>query len=44
MPIVARDVHIDVPLSNLVVGFEPTNTIAQDLYQIVNVEKQSNEV
>ena len=42
MPIVARDVHIDVPLSNLVVGFEPTNTIAQDLYPIVNVEKQSN--
>ena len=33
---------IDVPLSNLVVGFEPTNTIAQDLYPIVNVEKQSN--
>ncbi len=42
MPITSRDVHIDVPLSNLVVGFEPTNTIVQDLYPIVNVQKQSD--
>ncbi|BCV05258.1 MAG: hypothetical protein CM15mV101_470 [uncultured marine virus] len=31
MGIGPRDVHIDVPLSNLVIGFEPTNTIVQDI-------------
>jgi hypothetical protein len=42
MGIGPRDVHIDVPLSNLVVGFEPQNTIVQDIYPIVNVQKQSD--
>ena len=42
MGITARDVHIDRPLSNLVVGFEPTNTIVQDFLPIVDVNKQSD--
>ena len=42
MGIGPRDVHIDVPLSNLVVGFEPQNTIVQEIYPIVNVQKQSD--
>lgn len=42
MAITARDVHIDRPLSNLVVGFEPSGTIVQDFLPIVNVAKQSD--
>jgi hypothetical protein len=42
MPITARDVHIDRPLSNLVVGFEPQGTIVQNFLPIVNVAKQSD--
>ena len=42
MGITARDVHIDRPLSNLVVGFEPRNTIVQDFLPIVDVNKQSD--
>lgn len=42
MGIGPRDVHIDVPLSNLVIGFEPSNTIVQDIYPVVNVQKQSD--
>ena len=42
MPITARDVHIDRPLSNLVVGFEPQGTIVQQFLPIVNVNKQSD--
>ena len=42
MGITARDVHIDRPLSNLVVGFEPSGTIVQDFLPIVNVAKQSS--
>ena len=42
MPITARDVHIDRPLSNLVVGFEPQGTIVQNFLPIVNVNKQSD--
>jgi len=42
MSIDARTVHIDAPLSNLVVGFEPRNLIVNDIYPIVNVSKQSD--
>ena len=42
MAITARDVHIDAPLSNLVVGFEPRNTIVQDIFPVVDVAKQSD--
>jgi hypothetical protein len=42
MGITARDVHIDRPLSNLVLGFEPHSTIVQDFLPIVDVRKQSD--
>jgi len=42
MAITARDVHIDRPLSNLVVGFEPHNTIVQNFLPINDVPKQSD--
>tara|TARA_R110000803_G_scaffold49530_1_gene103007 strand:- start:2391 stop:3341 length:951 start_codon:yes stop_codon:yes gene_type:complete len=42
MGITSRDVHIDRPLSNLVVGFEPAGTIVQNFLPIVNVGKQSD--
>lgn len=42
MGITSRDVHIDRPLSNLVVGFEPQGTIIQSFLPIVNVSKQSD--
>jgi hypothetical protein len=42
MAITARDVHIDAPLSNLVIGFEPRNTIVQDIFPVVDVAKQSD--
>ena len=42
MPLTARDVHIDRPLSNLVVGFEPQGTIVQNFLPIVDVNKQSD--
>lgn len=37
-----RDLHIDVPLTNMVIGFEPKNTIVQDIFPTVPVDKQSN--
>lgn len=42
MSITARDVHIDAPLTNLVVGFEPQGFIVQDIFPLVNVNKQSD--
>ena len=42
MPIVSRDVHIDKPLSNLVVKFEPQGTIVQNFLPIIQVPKQSD--
>ena len=42
MSIDARTVHIDAPLSNLVVGFEPQGLIVNDLYPVINVAKQSD--
>ena len=37
-----RDLHIDVPLSNLVIGFEPQGNIVQDIFPVVPVSKQSD--
>lgn len=37
-----RDLHIDVPLTNMVIGFEPAGTIVQDIFPVVTVDKQSN--
>src|SRR5262245_42449502 len=37
-----RDLHIDVPLSNIVVGRRPAGFIADQLLPITVVEKQSN--
>lgn len=37
-----RDLHIDVPLTNMVIGFEPTGFIVQDIFPVVNVNKQSD--
>ena len=42
MGITSRDVHIDRPLSNLVVGFEPVGTVVQNFLPIVDVAKQSD--
>lgn len=42
MGFTTQDVHIDVPLTNLVIGFEPTNTIVQDIFPEVPVGKQSD--
>lgn len=38
----AGDVHIDVPLSNLVIGFEPKSFIVQDIFPLIPVSKQSD--
>lgn len=37
-----RDLHIDVPLSNLTIGYEPQGLIAPLIYPIVSVDKESN--
>lgn len=37
-----RDLHIDAALSNLVIGYEPQGYIVQDIFPMVNVNKQSN--
>lgn len=42
MGFTTQDVHIDVPLTNLVVGFEPMGTIVQDIFPEVPVGKQSD--
>lgn len=41
-PSTGRDLHIDVPLSNVVVGRRPEGFIADDLLPITSVSKQSN--
>lgn len=38
----ARQIHIDVPLSNLSVAFVPSNFIADDIYPVVPVGKRSD--
>lgn len=38
----AEDVHIDVPLSNMVIGFEPKNIIVDQIFPSVPVTKQSD--
>lgn len=37
-----RDLHVDVPLTNMVIGFEPMGFIVQDIYPMVPVSNQSN--
>jgi len=37
-----RDLHIDVPLSNMVIGYEPTNFIVEDIFPTITVGKQSD--
>ena len=37
-----RDLHIDVPLTNMVIGYEPTGFIVQDIFPTVPVDKQRN--
>ena len=36
-----RDLHIDVPLSNISINYEPQGLIAPMIYPIVNVEKET---
>lgn len=37
-----RDLHIDVPLSNLTIAYEPQGLIAPLIYPVVTVDKESN--
>lgn len=37
-----RDLHLDVPLSNMVIGYEPQGFIVQDIFPNVSVGKQSD--
>lgn len=37
-----RDLHIDVPLTNITIGYRPQNLIADQIYPTVPVDKQSN--
>jgi len=41
-PSTGRDLHIDVPLSNVIVGRRPSGFIADELLPITAVQKQSN--
>lgn len=41
-PSTGRDLHVDVPLSNVVVGRRPSGFIADDLLPITPVDKQSD--
>lgn len=42
MGFTTQDVHIDTPLSNLVIGFEPDDLIVSQIFPEVMVNKQSN--
>ena len=37
-----RDMHIDVPLTNLTIGYEPQGLIAPAIFPIVSVDKETN--
>ena len=37
-----RDLHIDAVLSNLTIGFRPTGMIADQVFPVVNVDKETN--
>lgn len=37
-----RDLHVDVPLSNLVIGYAPQGMVADKIAPVVTVAKQSN--
>jgi hypothetical protein len=41
-PMTGRDLHVDVPLSNVVVGRRPEGGIADQLLPVTPVDKQSN--
>jgi len=42
MPATGRDVHIDVPLSNVAIGYTPRGFIADQIAPVVPVNKQSD--
>lgn len=42
MPATGRDVHVDVPLSNVAIGYKPHGFIADQIAPIVPVNKQSD--
>lgn len=42
MGFTAGDLHIDTPLTNLVIGFEPKGFIVDQIYPMVPTDKQSN--
>ena len=42
MSLTGRDIHIDVPLSNVAIAYKPTGFIAEELAPIVGVPKQSD--
>lgn len=42
MPATGRDVHVDVPLSNVAIGYTPKGFIADQIAPIVPVNKQSD--
>lgn len=42
MGLTTQDVHIDTPLSNLVIGFEPDDIIVDQIFPEVQVMKQSD--
>ena len=37
-----RDLHIDVPLTNMVIGYEPKGFIIDQIFPAVSVDKQTN--
>lgn len=39
-----RDLYLDVPLSNVVIGYRPENLIADMIFPIINVPKQSGSI
>ncbi len=42
MGLTARDLHIDAPLTNMVIGYEPTGFIVDQIFPSVTVNKQSD--
>jgi hypothetical protein len=42
MPATGRDVHVDVPLSNVAIGYTPRGFIADQIAPVVPVQKQSD--
>lgn len=42
MGFTGKDVHVDVPLSNVAIAYRPQNLIAEEICPIVSVPKQSD--